>query len=331
MDIKIGHISIFALKRKEIQMKRILALILALSLVFAFAACKKTDKENESTAPETEIVTNADGEEVVVPVEDETDAEEATNADGEVVTDAEEATKAEAQTDASGKPAAKPEANKPEANKPAGKMDAAALANFLNAETAKIAKTSYNVNRVCSFTKPIDVGNKTETLNDIIHKIDANADLSSVVGGFIGVGTNKGAAKNVNSNYRIKATALKASDIQMVSASESKYVFKLANASVPQKNNGTPLARFTNDFITESEVRQGIKDALGALSALLKLEKASVVYKDITVTVNVANGKISSMSYSYNFDAVLDLKATLVPIHGTGSARTTNTFTGINY
>ena len=304
-------------------MKRILALMLALSLVFAFAACKKTDKEDETKAPETEIVTNEDGEEMVVPAE--TEAEEVTNAEGEVVTDA-EAT--EAETDAAGKPAAT-DAAKPEANKPvAGKMDAAALASFLNAETAKIAKTNYNVNRQCHYTKAVDVGNATGALNKLIKGIDKNADLDSVVGGFLGIGTIKGAAKSVDNNYRMKATALKASDIQMVSASETKYVFKLANATKPLKNNGTPLARFTNDFLTESEVSAALADAAGSL---LKLTGATVTYSNVKVTVNVANGKIATMTYDYDFSAVLDLKAAIFSVHGTGAAHTTNTFSGINY
>ena len=112
-------------------MKRVIALLLALSLVFAFAACKKTDKEDETKAPETEIVTNEDGEEVVVPAEDETEAEEVTNEDGEAVTDAEEATEAEAATKADGKPDTnKPDANKPAAQKGLNSTNPAEVAKF---------------------------------------------------------------------------------------------------------------------------------------------------------------------------------------------------------
>lgn len=306
-------------------MKRILALVLALSLVFALAACKKNNKENETKEPETEIVTNDNGEEVVVPAEEATGVE-ATEANSEEATAAE----AETATNASGKPSSETPAKPTENKKPAsGKLDAAGLAAFLNAETAKISKSNkYNVARSCKYTKPIDVGDKTSALNKLIEKLDSNANLDSVVGDFIGIGTSKGSAKQVNANYRIKATALKASDIQMVSASESKYVFKLANASNPQRNNGTAMGRFTNDFLTESEVRTALSKAAGSV---LKLNKASVTYSGITVTVNVAGGKITSMSYAYDFSAALDLKAVVFSVHGTGAAHTTGSYTGIAY
>ena len=78
------------------------------------------------------------------------------------------------------------------------------------------------------------------------------------------------------------------------------YTFKLADASNPQKDGGTSLHRLTDDFITQDEVAQGIKDGLGALSALVSVKSSDVVFKNIEVTVVIKEGKLESLSYKYD-------------------------------
>ena len=306
-------------------MKKLLAILLAASMLFAFAACGgNTEDTTTTTAPAVEDTTDATvidhgdhthlaGEEII---EDTTAAavEDTTAAAVEDTTAAaEETTLAEGETAA-----------------PAADMTKAEFVAFLNAETAKAAKGSYNYNRTCEYTDPIDVGSATDTLNNLIGSLsDGEEDINSVVGGFLGIGTKKGSVPkdDLKSNYKLKATALTEADLGNFTANNGVYTFTLANATNPQKNNKTPIARFTNDFITHQEVVEGVDEAAGGV---IKVNETNVNYTNIKVTVTVANGKITNIKYSYAFDAALVLKA-IITINGSGAAVTKAEFSNIKY
>lgn len=282
-------------------MKKLLALLMALALVFSLAACGGKE-EPETTAPE---VTDA--------VEDVVIEDEATTlADVEAVT--EETTVEETTVEET----------------KAAEMTAEEFAEFFNAETAKIAKSGkYTANRECTYTKNIDVGGATDTLNSIIQGIDKNASLDSVVGDFLGIGTKKAniPAEEFDDDYKVKAASLKASDLGSFKASEGVYTFTLANATDPKKTGATPFSRFTNDFITHEEVVDGI----AGFTSAIKVNSTTVNYTAIKVEVTVEEGKITNIEYSYAFDAKLGLKALIVNINGTGAAKTNATFSDIQY
>ena len=328
-------------------MKKILAILMAAIMLVSFAACGGNNNEEETTT-DPEVVTdapvNAEGEdETEADVEDETEAEgeeeteavtdesgeEVTDESGEVVTEKkEEATKKEE----AGK---KEESDKPVKDE---KLTADQLASLMNSATkAIVSKGSYNYNRVCAYVpgKGIDVGDKTETLNKLIGMVADNENLDSVVGGFIGIGTKQGTMPKdkdgLKDNYEIKATSLKGSDIQNLKESNGVYTFTIANATDPQKDNKTPISRFTNDFITHQEVVDGIADALGGLANLLTINSTKVNYTSIKAEVTVKDGKITNIEYSYTFDAVLNLKALGVKINGKGTATTNGEFSNIKY
>ena len=322
------------LKGEQINMKKILAILMAAIMLFSFAACGGNNTEEETTEPEITTVApvDAEGEDVTEApeVEDETEAEEVTE-EGETEA-AEEETEAEEVTEKEDKPA------KEEAPAKAEKLTADQLASLMNSATkAIVANGSYNYNRVCAFVpgKGIDVGNKTDTLNKLIGMVSDDANLDSVVGGFIGIGTKQGTMpkdkNDLKDNYELKATALKGSDIQNLKESNGVYTFTIANATDPQKDNKTPISRFTNDFITHKEVVDGIADALGSLSNLLTVNSTKVNYTSIKVEVTVKDGKITNIAYSYTFDAVLNLKALGAKIDGTGTATTNGEFSKISY
>ena len=315
-------------------MKKILAILMAVLMLVSFAACGGNAEEETTAAPEVTTEAPVAGEDVTeeateAPVEDETEVitEIVTDAEGntEIVTEivTEEKTEKPANED---KPAA------------AEKLTADQLATLMNSATkAIVSNGSYNYNRVCAFVpgKGIDVGNKTDTLNKLIGMVAENENLDSVVGGFIGIGTKQGTMPkdkdSLKDNYEIKATALKGSDIQNLKESNGVYTFTIANATDPQKDNKTPLSRFTNDFITHKEVVDGIAEALGSLSNLLTVNSTKVNYTSIKVEVTVANGKITNIKYSYTFDAALNLKALGVKIDGTGTATAKGEFSKISY
>ncbi len=286
-------------------MKKILALLLAFAMCFALVACGGNTDEETTTTTVAEEVTDA--------VEDTTAAVEDTTAAVEDTTAAvEDTTLAEGETAA-----------------PAADMTKAEFVAFLNAETAKAAKGSYNYNRDCSYTSPIDVGGATDTLNSIIKGIDENSSLDTVVGDFLGIGVKKGTMPkdDLKDDYRIKATSLKEADLGSFSANNGVYTFTLANATDPKKTGATPLSRFTNDFITHEEVVDGI----AGFTSAIKVNSTTVNYKNIKVTVTVTDGKITNIKYSYAFDAVLSLKALVVNINGNGAAVTKAEFSNIKY
>lgn len=223
-----------------------------------------------------------------------------------------------------------------DANAPAS-SEAEAAVKAINAATAQAANAGYSWARKCELTRAIDVGSATETLNGIIHRVDSNADLNSVVGGFIGRGDKNATytagadAKETfgNANYALKATQLKASDLQELKVEGNTYTFKLANAANPQKDGSTPLNRLTDDFITQQEVADGIKDALGILSSLISVKSSDVSFTDIAVTaVLTDDGKLESLHYYY----VMDVKKLELSVAtGTGAGYVDATYNNFVY
>ncbi len=296
-------------------MKKLLAILLAAAMLFAFAACgDNTEDTTTTTAPVAEDTT-AEVEDTTAAVEDTTAAVEDTTAAVEDTTAAVEDTTAAVEDTTAA---------------PAGDMTKADFVKFFNAETAKAAKGSYNFNRNCSYTDPIDVGNSTDALNSVIKMVDKDSDLSSVVGGFLGIGTKKGSfpKDTPDEDYQLKAAKLTEADLGSFSAKDGVYSFTLANAANPKKTGATPLHRFTNDFITHEEVDSSIKDTAGSL---IKLNSTDVDYTNIKVKVTVADGKITSISYQYDFAATLQVKILVGNVNGDGAAKTTGEYTNIKY
>ena len=304
-------------------MKKILAVLLAASMLFAFAACGGNGDEVTTTeAPVTdEVVTDA-------PIDETEAATDAPVADeSEVATEAPvDASEAASTADPSAVDASEA-ASEAVADK---EMTQAEFVAFLNAETAKAAKGSYSYNRTCAYTDPIDVGDSTEALNKVIKMVDENSDLSSVVGGFLGIGTKKGnfPKDKPDEDYQLKATSLKEADLQNFSYADGVYSFTLANAANPKKTGATSFHRFTNDFITHEEVDTSIKDTAGSL---IKLNSTDVNYTNIKVKVKVEGGKITEINYQYDFAATLQVKILVGNVNGDGAARTTGAFTNIKY
>lgn len=215
--------------------------------------------------------------------------------------------------------------------------DAATVVSALNAATSKAVneKAGYTLARNCSYTKNIDVGSATDSLNSIIHRIDENADLNSVVGGFIGLGEKSGTLEkgasnieDVSDNYLLKATTLKDSDLKNLQVNGNTYTFALENAGNPQKDNSTSLSRFTNDFITQQEVSDGIAGALGGLSFLVSVKSSDVQFTNIKVKATVEDGKLTSLEYEYDMEVA---KLELSVATGTGSAHTKTTYSNFVY
>ena len=205
----------------------------------------------------------------------------------------------------------------------------------VNDATAKVYKGNYKWERKCYFTSPIDVGDATETLNGIIQRVDENASIDSVVGGFLGItGTKDDPAwsadvkggklpaegKMNNEKYLMKAFALTEGDVMQYKVDGNKYMFQLNACNNPQKDGKNALNHVTNDFITLTEVQEGVAGALGAAGNLLKVESCDVDFTSIVVTAVIDGGNLKSVQISYSMNVkALNLKATLIPITGKGA------------
>ena len=215
--------------------------------------------------------------------------------------------------------------------------EAEEAAKAINAATAAAVSAGYDWARKCDISG-IDVGGqeKTDALNKVIKVADKNADVNSVVGGFIGRGDKKATiAKGENAaekigyqgaNYALKATTLKGADLKDFKKEGDTYTFALEDASNPQKDDSTGLARLTNDFITQTEVAQGISDALPSIvKSAITLKSSDVLFKNIKVTVVVTDGKLVSLQYSYEMIVnKLELNLATGTGNGTVDGRYTN-------
>ena len=217
--------------------------------------------------------------------------------------------------------------------------EAKTVADALNSATKAVvdSKAGYDWARNCSYTTPIDVGNATSTLNKVIHMVDENADLNSVVGGFLGVGDKnltikKGedAAAAIDyhgTNYALKATSLKPEDLKGLKVDGDSFEFTLDNVTTPAKDGSNSLSRFTNDIITKDEVEEEIK----AQVSVVTVNSLDGEYTNIKVKGTITDGKLVSLEYETSTSAKLALKALGIGINGSGAIHTTASYKNFVY
>ena len=217
-------------------------------------------------------------------------------------------------------------------------VDAAAAAEAINAATAKAVAAGYHWTRTAEYTEPVDVGNATGALNKIIQGIDSEADLNSVVGGFIGIGDKEmdiekggSAAEQIEyhgENYALQATALQAGDLKNLKVDGNTYTFEIENASSPQHDKSTAMSRFTNDFLTQDEISSEIKGFISAAS----VNSAAIEYSNIKATVVIEDGTLKEFKYSYDGNvAELNIKVAIVSVNGKGAMHVDAAYTGFAY
>ncbi|MBR5247139.1 MAG: hypothetical protein IKV25_07210 [Clostridia bacterium] len=229
-----------------------------------------------------------------------------------------------------------------EGNAPAAATKAD-VAKLLNEVTAKAAKGDYKWARKCWYTSPLDVGSATDTLNGVIQRVDPNANLDSVVGGFLGIsgketdpaweGDVKGGklpseGKMNDEKYLLKGFSLAEADIKAMQVKGNTYMVQLNACKSPQKDGGNALNHVTNDFITKDEVSKGVADGLGSLSNLVTINSLDVDFTAILVTAVVENNALKSVKISYTMTVnSLKLKALVANIDGKGAGKMECTYT----
>lgn len=234
-----------------------------------------------------------------------------------------------------------------DATTPDGSAPAAAtkadVAKLLNEVSAKAAKGNYKWTRKCWYTKPLDVGSATDTLNSVIKRVDPNADLDSVVGGFLGIsgkesdpaweadvkgGKLPAEGRMNNEKYLFKAFSLTEADIKVMQVKGNTYTVQLNACKTPQKDNANALHHVTNDFITKDEVAKGVADGLGSLGNLVTINSLDVDFTGILLTAVVENNTLKSVKLSYTMTVnSLKLKALVVNVNGNGAGKMECTYT----
>lgn len=225
---------------------------------------------------------------------------------------------------------------------PAAAATKADVAKLLNEVTAKAAKGSYKWTRKSWFTKELDVGNATGTLNKVIQMVDENATLDSVVGGFLSISGKEsdpaweGQVKNgklpaegkMNKDkFLLKGFTLTEADIKDMAVSGNTYKLQLNACKTPLKDGKNALHHVTNDFIVCSEVAEGVSDALGSLGNLVTINSLDVDYTAILVTAVVENNALKSVEISYTMTVnSLKLKAMGMNVDGNGAGKMVCTY-----
>ncbi len=217
-------------------------------------------------------------------------------------------------------------------------VDAAAAAEAINAATAKAVAAGYHWTRSAQYTQPVDVGNATGALNKIIQGIDSEANLDSVVGGFLGIGDKEmdiekggSAAEQIDyhgENYALQATSLQASDLKNLKVDGNTYTFEVENAASPQHDKSTAMSRLTNDFLTQDEISSEIKGFISAAS----VNSAAIEYSNIKATVVIEDGTLKEFKYSYDGNVTeLNIKVAIVSVNGKGAMHVDAAYTGFAY
>ena len=271
-------------------LKRALALILALCMVFALTACKSKDKEEETTVQSneevlTEVVTNEEGETVNVPVEDESkdettveDAQQAENTDKNESKPAVSNNKAPANT------------NKTAAQKGLNSTNPAEVAAFyVKARNASMSNAPKG-NQVMKLSGKIEgeggIGKLLEIGQGIIDKALAN---NSVPTDFIPAG-----------GY----SDLRASDITSCSAKvQGNYTVvtvHLKDQTDGPNGNKTNGGAVSRGIGTLGSIDEALKE-LGGAQITEGRDKLTLTYTDAHFTVKIDNnsGRIVSGTWHY--------------------------------
>lgn len=213
------------------------------------------------------------------------------------------------------------------------KLSKADVAKALNDATAKASKASYHWARSGEFTKDValDPSWATSVVDGIIKGVDENANLNSVVGGFLGIknqeaDVTKGAApaEGMDEKYLLKATSITADDIASYKVEGNKYMIQIKNTQNPGPDSA--MARATNDYITIEEVNTTIA---GLVGDVISIKDSSIAnYKNIAIVATIENGQLTNMTLDYDFDAVLDLS---IGASGTGAAKLSAVYSNFKY
>ena len=296
-------------------MKRILALIMVLAMVFAFAACKSKDDGATTTDPSSaggEVIDNGDGS--AVPAD--ASAADSTDASNDA---------SEVSTDASGKPV---EAPSQAAGSQGGSQGGAQTGNTekgLNSTDAKAVVAFYNKAVKASVKNP-PKGKQTMKLE----KLEGTGGLGKILGSFEGI-AKKALEKNSTDTNYIPAGDhgdVLPTDVKNAKATnDGKYTtvsfdVKPQTDGPKESSSKGPVGRSIG---TLGNVQNAL-DQLPGVSVTSGIENIKLTYDHAYVTVKIDNntGKIVSGTWHYKVNVnvnnlgvkVIGIPASVDTLHG---------------
>lgn len=197
----------------------------------------------------------------------------------------------------------------------------AQAAELVRAYTQRAVNGGYTVNGVCKITKNVDVGSATATLNQIIQRVDPNADINSVVGAFLGTGEQSytvRAGETSVGRYDLQAFTFGEADIADYRQADNVLYIRLKDCKNPQKNGTQTLSKVTSAFPTEAEVRAAMQE----IGVPITVSKLTSNVSDILLTVTLSDSGLSSIRVHFVNDLTLNLKMSMMPLNGTGQTTT---------
>lgn len=296
-------------------MKRILALIMVLAMVFAFAACKSKDDGATTTDPSSaggEVIDNGDGS--TVPAD--ASAADSTDASNDA---------SEVSADASGKPV---EAPSQAAGSQGGSQGGAQTGNTekgLNSTDAKAVVAFYNKAVKASVKNP-PKGKQTMKLE----KLEGTGGLGKILGSFEGI-AKKALEKNSTDTNYIPAGDhgdVLPTDVKNAKATnDGKYTtvsfdVKPQTDGPKESSSKGPVGRSIG---TLGNVQNAL-DQLPGVSVTSGIENIKLTYDHAYVTVKIDNntGKIVSGTWHYKVNVnvnnlgvkVIGIPASVDTLHG---------------
>lgn len=311
--------------------KKMITMLTAVSMLFAFVSCKgdeptetttaepsesATEKHSETPtatnmfegtwadAETTEIVSvtdaNAETTQTETAAAAETTTENTTTA-APTTTQASTTAKTETTTKKTVTTTKKPETTtkkptttKKKATAPTKKADIVKLYNTAAANAAK-AKPGYKKSTV------------TELSNLNMGALASISAVRDAIGGFLGEGsTNSTVKKGTFDGVSLVKSTLKESDVVAATckvSSDGKYYtvnITVKNEQNPKKN-GSALGRFTKDFKDIDEIKAGLAD-VGASVETMTINTTSVT---ITAKIDTATNRFVSLSHNIKMNANL--------------------------
>ena len=296
-------------------MKRILALIMVLAMVFAFAACKSKDDGATTTDPSSaggEVIDNGDGS--TVPAD--ASAADSTDASNDA---------SEVSTDASGKPV---EAPSQAAGSQGGAQGGAQTGNTekgLNSTDAKAVVAFYN-KAVNATVKNPPKGKQTMKLE----KLEGTGGLGKILGSFEGIAKKALEKNSTETNYIPGGDHgdVLPTDVKNAKATnDGKYttVYFDVNPQTDGPKESTSKGPVGRSIGTLGNVQNAL-DELPGVSITSGIENIKLTYDHAYVTVKIDNntGKIVSGTWHYKVNVnvnnlgvkVIGIPASVDTLHG---------------
>lgn len=225
-----------------------------------------------------------------------------------------------------------------------------AVVDLLNNATAKAAGGTYTVTRNSAYTDAghVSIGEATETINSVLGAVpqgDGKEPLSldTLVAQFNGVGDVQanvvnGAAENINENYLLMATQLKADDIAVTKANvlTGEYMFALKNVANPNRMADCGLTRMTNDYLVQNELAPlvaGLASTNNEAFSMVKLSDLEMDYTNIYVSFKVdpLTGDLVNLNYTYESYGKFTVRTNTLQVVGAATTTTTASYSNFVY